>query len=90
MGRSAGTGYPLWFRCPVQRRERVWPHPYPSGHETVRTGRTKPNRSRKTGASGGRALRVLHEYRCSCGHVGWTSHVGILNRPKSDRGLAEP
>jgi hypothetical protein len=23
-------------------------------------------------------MRTAFEYRCSCGHVGWTAHVDIL------------
>jgi hypothetical protein len=79
VGRGGGTGQPYWFMCSVRRREREWPGDYPDGHEVVRTGRVRGN-PRDGGYS-----RTLHggsvEYRCSCGHVGWSKHVGVLRTP---------
>lgn len=84
MSRSHGTGYPIYFHCPVARRERNWSStecpPYPRGHDRiVRTGRTKPAPSQNKGHP--RKLSTSHEYECSCGHVGWTCHVDILGKP---------
>ena len=79
MGRGSGTGQPIWFMCSVQRRARVWPGAYPPGHDVVRTGRVRGN------PTVGGYSRSLHggtvEYRCSCGHVGWTKHADILRYP---------
>lgn len=81
MGRSAGTGSPIFFVCPAARRTRNWRDPYPPGHDRiVRTGRTKPNN--RSGPKGLRSLHTLHEYRCECGHVGWTNHIDIERYPK--------
>jgi hypothetical protein len=83
-----GTGMPITFLCPVARRNReLWGQAdrsrsgrLPDGHdEIVRTGRTKPRR--RDGNLGLRTLDTSHEYRCQCGHVGWTTHVDILHKP---------
>lgn len=84
MGRSHGTGYPVVFACTMARRNRrVLPGDgqwsLPPGHDVVRTGRTRKAPSPGKGSS--RKLPLSHEYRCACGHVGWTCHVGILKKP---------
>lgn len=71
-------GRPHAFMCPVKRRGRRKNFTHPLGHDVVRTGRTKPNRSRKMGAYG---IDESHEYRCSCGHVGWSTHPDIIWLP---------
>jgi hypothetical protein len=77
---GAGTGYPNWFVCTVARRTRHWPDPFPPGHDRiVRTGRTRPAPSPTKGHP--RKLRESHEYRCECGHVGWSCHIDILRYP---------
>ena len=79
-----GTGYPVAFVCPVARRNRaLWSGEekgaLPPGHDAiVRTGRTKPV---KKGKGHPRKLWTSHEYRCECGHVGWTNHVQIVRYP---------
>ena len=73
MGRSQGTGTPISFKCYGERTMRK-----PGEHDVARTGRTRPNPSRNRGA---RVLASEHEYRCSCGHVGWTRHIDILYTP---------
>lgn len=80
---------PFQFVCPVARRNRegVWSGgnvpSYPKGHDRiVRTGRTKPRP-----VDGKRSTRNLpdrHEYRCECGHVGWSAHAGIIRFPVVD------
>lgn len=75
-----GTGYPIWFVCPVARRTRYWPEPYPVGHERiVRTGRTRP--MRHNGKGHPRKLWISHEFRCECGYVGWSSSHNIVDYP---------
>lgn len=80
-----GTGYPIAFICPVARRNRaLWSGPehgrLPDGHdEIVRTGRTKP--TPRTGKGHARKLDTMYEYRCACGHVGWSSHPDIVRYP---------
>lgn len=85
MGRSAGPGSPIQFLCAAQRRDR-WRYRdrdgyvdtrYEPTHDVVRTGRTKPRQQR--GAIGQRNMHTAHEYRCSCGHVGWSTHRGVLH-----------
>lgn len=80
-------GQPIAFVCPVARRERdvVWragsgpSYAVPDGHARIeRTGRT---RAKRDGRARGRSLDTLHEFRCECGHVGWSRHVGILRYP---------
>jgi predicted RNA-binding Zn-ribbon protein involved in translation (DUF1610 family) len=82
MGRSAGPGSPLTFRCATCRslpdfivREAGWKY----GRNVVRTGRERERRPNKGSALGVRSLREQHEYRCKdCGHVGWSRHTDIL------------
>lgn len=84
-----GTGYPIAFVCPKARQNRVlWSSPergrLPGGHNiVVRTGRTRP--MPRNGKGHPRKLWTSHEFRCECGHVGWTSHVDIVRYP-AERG----
>jgi hypothetical protein len=74
-----GTGWPMTFRCTIERRERDWRTGYCwRPHDVVRTGRTRPRPH--NGRLGPRHVDVRYEYRC-CGHVGWTTHAEILRRP---------
>lgn len=79
-----GTGYPNWFICPVARRNRaLWSGPdrgaLPPGHDViVLTGRTR--RAPSTGKGHPRKLDRSYEYRCECGHVGWTCNADVLTR----------
>lgn len=78
MGRSAGTGSPVYFAC-LKWRQGYWRNRrYPHDHVVKRTGRTKPYKTHKPGI---RSLKVSHEYECSCGHVGWTNHMDIVRYP---------
>lgn len=71
MGRSAGTGSPVWFRCYNDRRGVGIDH-------TVRlTGRERPSPAKKGHTKGSRSSWFLREYACSCGHVGWSNHVDL-------------
>lgn len=81
MAKASGSGVPLWFKCPVQRREDAWAWPARSDrrHDQTRTGRTKPPPNPNRGNP--RKLRESHEFVCSCGHVGWSCHVDILHKP---------
>jgi hypothetical protein len=78
MGRSAGAGSPSYFLCSRGRRGSplAW-----RDHQVVRTGATRPYLSARGSALGVRSLSVSHQYRCTCGHVGWTNHQGVLRRP---------
>ncbi len=70
---------PHYLNCPVARRNRDFRTGHlPGGHVIRRTGRTKPRTTRRPGQ---RTLDTSHEYRCTCGHVGWTTHMDILQRP---------
>jgi len=80
-----GTGVPISFACPIARRNRLgsWANgnvpPLPPGHDVTRTGRTKP--APNQGRLHPRTLSTAHEYRCACGHVGWSYHHGVLDCP---------
>ncbi len=81
MSRSAGTGSPVWFVCGAARKE--WPRPsgWNREHDVTLTGRRrryKPPRS-----MGLRSTFTSREYRCSCGHVGWSNHIDLerMERP---------
>jgi hypothetical protein len=86
-GTNAGTGQPITFLCGKGRRAggffggQGWAH-----GDYVRTGRVR------TRASGGgvRTLRDAHEYRCRCGHVGWSRHKGVLRYPVERSGTSSP
>lgn len=75
MGRSAGTGSPLWFMCPKLRAIYPRMHWHWDQHKTTPTGRHKAGPKKRTGSIRriGRAL----EFRCACGHVGWSTHVDL-------------
>ena len=83
-GSNAGTGWPISFHCSRCRRTvkgcATW-----SGrsinhcdHKQVRTGRTRPYTG---GNKGIRGLMTHHEYRCECGHVGWSRHADVTRLP---------
>lgn len=76
MGRSAGTGSPVWFRCSRCRSTLVR-----NTHSKVRlTGREKPMPERRGSTLGARSTRTLREYECSCGHIGWSNHMDLLQQ----------
>lgn len=95
---GSGTGYPIWFQCAKARR--IW---YGSRrnndegnertareraeHVTELTGRTR--RTPKTGKGHPRKSWTTFEYRCSCGHVGWSSHKN-LERKAEQAGIEVP
>lgn len=87
MSRGSGTGYPLTLRCSQDRLTRDWRSGRSVGrHDVERTGRTKPAPSPTK--SHPRKAAHSYEYRCSCGHVGWTAHVDVIRAPRAD-GAAE-
>jgi hypothetical protein len=81
-----GTGYPNHFECskarliyygdrsstgePVARttRERA-------AHVITLTGRTRP--TPRNGKGHPRKSWTTREYRCTCGHVGWSCHKDL-------------
>lgn len=83
---------PLFLNCSVARRRqefvgwldrdrrgRLKPtYRVQSGHDLARTGRTRPNRSRSRTS---RSLPEAHEYVCSCGHRGWSTHRDAATLP---------
>lgn len=77
-GSHCGTGYPLSFACHRWRRTRDW-RSYGSaedaGHVPVLTGQTKKVYDTK---GHHRKLHTSYQYRCQCGHVGWSTHPGVL------------
>ena len=80
-GDHNGTGQPIVFMCFRARQKKDWRTGYvPRGHTVVRTGRT-----RYVGKGGQRMDVYRHEYRCACGHVGWTKHKDILRYPIEEK-----
>lgn len=67
MGRSAGAGSPVWFKCPKCRA---------SASEVTLTGRARRMRRYRV-AVGTRNGNTSHEYTCKCGHTGWSSHNDV-------------
>lgn len=79
-GRGSGKGQPMFLRCPVERRERSSVYVrIGARHDLVRTGRVR-GEPREFGASRSLVGGTV-EFRCSCGHVGWTNHVDVMRRP---------
>lgn len=74
MSESAGPGSPISFKC---HRERLG-YGRLAGHTVVRTGLTRRYRPSRYSALGQRSMTTSHQYRCSCGHVGWSNHKDIL------------
>lgn len=76
---SHGTGYPNWFYCAKAREIYL----SDSGEQARRralhvvtlTGRTKPAPGKGKGHP--RKSKTSREYRCSCGHVGWSCHIDL-------------
>lgn len=78
MSRSAGTGSPVWFRCSkcrstVRGSKGGW-----AGDVTL-TGRERKTVSfrRRYSCLGTRSTCIDREYRCECGHVGWSNHIDL-------------
>lgn len=78
MGSNAGSGQPLTFRCPSCRGRA----------SSVRL--TGQARQINDGRSRGRSTNIRRQYRCRCGHVGWSRHVDLVpkvrNRNRDRRG----
>ena len=81
MGRSAGTGSPVWFFC---WRERQIGGRNVEHHVTL-TGRQRAYPHRSHHALGSRSTHVSREYTCSCGHTGWSNHVDLAEMAMEDR-----
>lgn len=74
-----GTGSPMYFHCAkftrLSFRERdITREP----HTVTLTGRTKPRPH--DGRRGPRSTDTYREYKCSCGHVGWSAHIDLAKR----------
>lgn len=80
---GGGTGTPIHFMCWQARRERrayEYSSPrYRPSHVVELTGRTRsnPSHNRHTRISG-----TVREYRCGCGHVGWSNHIDLERMEK--------
>lgn len=93
-----GTGYPSHFACSKAReiyygwrsregsavddgrtsRER-------RSHVVTLTGRTKP--TKRTGKGHPRKSWTTYEYRCACGHVGWSSHIDLEKMAEKEQAM---
>jgi hypothetical protein len=93
-----GTGYPIWFECAKARQ--IWygsrrndderndrTHRERAKHRVELTGRTRP--TPRTGKGHPRKSWTTFEYKCSCGHVGWSSHKNLESRAER-AGIAIP
>jgi hypothetical protein len=75
VGRSAGTGSPVWFMC--WRERQTTGGTYMRGeHRVTLTGRQRPYR-KKGSALGSRSSYASREYTCSCGYTGWSNHIDL-------------
>jgi hypothetical protein len=77
MGRSAGTGSPVFFHCPVWRRSNYKARDSVKDHVITLTGNEKPYPKRRGSALGSRSTKTLREFVCSCGHRGWSNHMDL-------------
>lgn len=73
--RRRGLGSPLDFRCPKCRSRVVKP-----------TGKKRPYTPSAGHALGTRGNLEAAEYRCECGHVGWTNHNDVVREEHKMRG----
>lgn len=80
-----GTGVPVSFMCPRERVQRRSGWVPPAAHLVTLTGRVKPYNTRNHPP---RSTNTKREYRCACGHVGWSNHVDLA-RDDIDAGLAD-
>lgn len=81
MGANNGSGWPMFFRCSLCRREnRI------TGGFTL-TGKTRPY---KGGNKGVRGSMTFYQYRCRvCEHVGWSRHKDLEHRAEHERLILE-
>lgn len=85
MSLSRGTGQPSRFRCPKARRADDHRG---SAWDVVLTGR---KRKKDNGNTGYRSDFWEREYRCPCGHVGWSRHVQLRDKEAHEaKRLTEP
>ena len=84
MGRSAGTGSPVWWRCAKARTNRFHDRHY----SAELTGRTRPYRPPSHSVIGQRSVHTSYEYVCSaCGHRGWSNHMDLAYQAKDTEAL---
>lgn len=84
MSRSAGPGSPVSFMCNACRR-RICASSSDvrnatalnRGGTVTLTGRERKYTPKAYTARGQRSDLVSREYKCSCGHVGWSNHVAL-------------
>jgi len=84
MSRSAGTGSPVFFHCWEARR---YGHLAERGHRVELTGRTRPYRHKRYSTLGTRSMSTSYEYRCECGHVGWSNHADLARLANDEAAL---
>ena len=77
MGANNGTGIPMFFACAMARRERS--SAGRERHVVELTGRSKVA-ARKGGIRNAARSR---EYKCACGHIGWSRHIDLEHRAKA-------
>jgi hypothetical protein len=89
-----GTGYPYTFEC-AKARLIYYGNRSSRGEPVIRTSRERaehvvtltgrereapsPNRGHP------RKSRMSREYRCACGHVGWSCHIDLERRAARER-----
>jgi hypothetical protein len=71
----------VWFHCHACRSTLV----HNQRTRVELTGRKRPYRNR--GAMGTRSCHTSREYRCECGHVGWSNHIDLARRELGDVGF---
>lgn len=78
-GTNGGTGEPYWFRCAKGRRWDSLRWGDRPRHVCTPTGKSRDLTDVLRHGKHGflRHGRVAYEYRCSCGHVGWSRHKDL-------------
>lgn len=79
---EVGKGSPSYFACSACREAQGLAAAYKDRDPRSKNTRARTGRERK--ARGNRNIRMLGvivEYVCTCGHVGWSKHQGVLKLP---------
>ncbi len=87
MSWSAGPGSPVSFVCWRGRQDWRTKAAHRNVYAVTLTGRTRPYKAAYGSALGLRSTLMSREYRCECGHVGWSYHVDLLRLARAEIGL---
>lgn len=90
-GTNAGTGYPIFFKCPKCVRRAGWRNEGNHGFKYEVTGKVRPLTSAQQGHGNPRAVYYRVQFKClECGHVGWSRHKDLARRLQRQFQVSEP